>query len=73
MRTAFVVGLIVLVLGIASLFIAIPQREKHGVKIGDASVGVETTTSRKVAPVVSAVLIVGGAALMLAGRQRGGK
>ena len=70
MKPVFMVGVLLLVLGIASLFIAIPQREQHGVKIGDASIGVQTQTSRKVGPVVSAAFIIGGAVLMFAGRRR---
>jgi hypothetical protein len=70
MKALFVAGVLLLVLGIASLFVAIPQREKHGVQIGDASIGVETKTSSKVAPAVSAALIVGGAVLLFAGRRR---
>ena len=70
MRGMFVVGLLLVILGLASLFVAIPQRERHGIEVGGASVGVETKTSRKVAPVVSAALIVGGAIVLLMGRRR---
>jgi hypothetical protein len=70
MKALFGVGVLLIVLGITSLFIAIPQREQHGVKIGDASIGVQTETSRKVAPAVSAALIIGGAVLVFAGRRR---
>jgi hypothetical protein len=70
MKALFVAGVLLLVLGIASLFVAIPQREKHGIQIGDASIGVETKTSNKIAPAVSAALIVGGAVLLFAGRRR---
>jgi hypothetical protein len=68
MRALGWIGLIVLLLGIASLFIAIPHREAHGVKAGDVSIGVQTTESRKVPTIVSAVLIIAGAGLMVAGR-----
>lgn len=70
MRATIAIGLVVLILGLASLFVAIPQRERHGIEVGGASVGVETQTSRKVAPVVSAALIAGGAVIMLIGRRR---
>ncbi len=70
MKPLFWIGLVVLVLGVASLFVAIPNRERHGVSVGGAEVGVEVKQSRKVAPIVSAVLIVGGVGLMLAGRGR---
>jgi len=67
MKVLFWVGLVVLVLGIVSLFVAIPQKEHHGVEIGGASVGIEVKNDQKVSPIVSAILIVGGAGMMIAG------
>ena len=61
------VGLVVLVLGIASLFMTIPHRETHGIRAGDISVGVQTQENEKVSPIVSAVMIIGGAGMMIAG------
>jgi hypothetical protein len=69
MRVLLVIGAILLLLGIASLFVPIPRREKHGIEAGGLSVGFETTTREKVHPGVSAVLIGGGIVLMLAGRR----
>jgi hypothetical protein len=62
-------GLILLALGIASLFVPIPQTETHGIKAGDLSIGVKTSHSERVSPVISAVLILGGVGLMAAGRK----
>ncbi len=56
-----------LVLGIASLFVTIPQRETHGIRAGDVSIGVQTQHNQKVSPIVSAVMIIGGASMMIAG------
>lgn len=70
MRTLFWVGLVVLVLGIASLFVTIPQSETHGIRAGDVSVGVQTTEHQKVSPIVTAVMILGGAGMMIAGGRR---
>ena len=70
MKALFPLGLVLIVLGVLSLFIAIPQTEHHGVKIGDASVGVETHHNEKVAPIVSAVLILGGVGMVVAGKFR---
>jgi hypothetical protein len=70
MKPLFWVGIILLVLGIGSLFYAIPQRERHGVQVGDANIGVTTTESRRVPPLVSAVMILGGIGLMIASRRR---
>ena len=72
MRILLVIGIILLVLGVASLFVPVPVREKHGIKAGPVSVGVETTEHEKVHPAVSAVLIAGGVVLLIAGgRKRG--
>jgi hypothetical protein len=70
MRALFVVGVLLLLLGIASLFVPIPRRERHGIDAGGISLGVETTTREKVHPAVSAVLIGGGVLLMVAGKGR---
>jgi hypothetical protein len=67
MRALLVVGVILLLLGIASLLVPIPRREKHGIEAGGLSVGFETTTREKVHPMVSAVLIGAGVALMVTG------
>ena len=69
MRRLFIVGIIVLILGVASLFIAIPVKEKHGIKAGPVSVGVETTDYQKVPPAVSIVFIAAGVVLLIAGAR----
>ncbi|MEO6259353.1 MAG: hypothetical protein ABIP63_03350 [Thermoanaerobaculia bacterium] len=71
MKPLFVIGIVILVVGVASLFIAIPQRQRHGVEAGGLSIGVETVDRQKVHPAISAVLIGGGVALMIAGKGRG--
>jgi len=70
MRALFAVGVLLLIVGLLSLFVPIPHRERHGINIGGASLGVETTTNEKVNPAISAVLIAGGVALMIVGRPR---
>ena len=70
MKALFLVGLIVLALGIASFFVALPHTENHGVKIGDASIGVQTRESQKLPPAVGVVLIVGGIVMMVAGGRK---
>jgi hypothetical protein len=69
MRALFWIGLVVLALGIASLFVPFPNREHHGVSVGGAEVGVETQHSSKVSPIISVVLIGAGAVMMLGGRR----
>ena len=69
MRVLLLIGLILLALGAVSLFVPIPYKEKHGIKAGGLSVGVETTEHQKVHPAVSAVLIGGGVVLLIAGAR----
>ena len=64
------IGMVVLFLGIASLIVPIPRSEKEGFKVGGVSVGVETSHQEKVSPIVSAVMILGGAGLMIAGKRK---
>jgi hypothetical protein len=70
MRALLVIGVILLLLGIASLFVPIPRRERHGFDAGSISVGVTTTQHERVPTAVSAVLIAGGVVLMIAGGRK---
>jgi hypothetical protein len=69
MKTLLFVGLLVVALGIASLIVPIPRSETHGIKAGDVDIGVQTTHSERVSPIISAVLIAGGIALTVAGAR----
>lgn len=69
MRAILWIGVVVLVLGIASFFIAMPEKHREGIKIGDASIGVETTTSNKIPVYASVILVVGGISMVLAGSR----
>ena len=69
MKILLYAGLLLIVLGIASLVVPIPQTETQGIKIGDAKLGVQTTHSERVSPVISVVLIAGGIALSIAGSR----
>jgi hypothetical protein len=71
MKPLFWIGLVVLILGIASFVVAVPQRETHGISVGDASVGVTTKSSHKVSPVIGGLLCAVGAVLMIGGARRG--
>lgn len=66
MKILLYAGLLLIVLGVASLVVPIPQTETQGIKIGDAKLGVQTTHSERVSPVISVVLIAGGIALSIA-------
>jgi len=70
MKTLFWIGLVVLILGFASLVVPIPSNERQGVEAGGVSIGVEVQTEEKVSPILSAVMILGGAGLMIAGKGR---
>ena len=67
MKILLFAGLVLVALGIASLFVPISQSEKHGIKAGDIDIGVQTTHSERVSPTISIVLIVGGIAMTIAG------
>jgi hypothetical protein len=70
MKALFVVGLVLLILGIGSLFVPIPKKDRAGVEIGGVSLGVETRTRETVSPIISAALVIAGAGMMIAGRGK---
>lgn len=69
MKIFLFAGLLLAVLGIASLVVPIPHSETQGIKIGDANIGVQTSHSERVSPLISVVLIAGGIALAIAGTR----
>jgi hypothetical protein len=71
MKTLLFAGLLLVVLGIASLVVPIPRSETQGIKVGDTNIGVQTSHSERVSPIISAVLIAGGIALAIAGTRTG--
>ena len=60
------IGAVVLIMGIVTLFVPIPQRERHGISVGDVSLGVITQSDTKVPVALSAVMILGGLGAMVA-------
>ena len=70
MKALFLAGIVVLILGIASFFVALPHTENHGVKLGDASIGVQTRSSEKLPPAVGVVMVVGGILMMVVGGRK---
>ena len=70
MKNLFWIGLVVLILGIASLVIPIPHSEREGLTVGGVSLGVETRHEEKVSPALSAVMILGGLGAMVAGKWK---
>jgi len=69
MRILLFAGLLLVVLGIASLVVPIPHSETQGIKAGNINIGVQTSHSERVSPIVSVVLIAGGIALTIAGAR----
>lgn len=69
MKSLFYAGLLLMLLGIASLIVPIPHSETHGIKAGDVNIGVQTSHNERVSPIVSAVLIAGGVVLSIAGAR----
>ncbi|HVH86799.1 MAG TPA: hypothetical protein VM912_08745 [Terriglobales bacterium] len=63
-------GVAVLIVGIVLLFVPIPHKEKHGIRAGDVSLGVETRSEEKASPAICAALIVVGLGLVFAGRMK---
>jgi hypothetical protein len=68
-KIVFVIGLLLVALGIVSLFVPLPHKETHGFKAGDFSISVQTHDEEKVSPVVSAVLIAGGVGMIILGSR----
>ena len=77
MKGLFLIGLIVLILGVASFLVPIPHSETQGIKAGDVitmiagAPAANTQHSEKLNPIIGVVMVVAGAGLMIAGR--GGK
>jgi len=70
MKTLTIVGIIVLVLGIAAFMVPLPKSEHHGVKIGDSQVGITTQHNEKIPPAVAGLICVVGAVLLVAGARK---
>jgi hypothetical protein len=64
------VGVLLLVLGIAAFIVPIPHREQHRIEIGDAKIGVQTENSEKLPPAVGIVLLTGGVVALVLGARK---
>jgi hypothetical protein len=69
MKILLFAGLLLVVLGIASLIVPIPHTETEGIKVGKTNLGIQTSHSERVSPIISVVLIAGGIALSIAGTR----
>ena len=70
MKQLFWIGLVLTALGLLSLAVPIPHKERQGLSAGDISIGVQTQHSDRVSPIISAVMILGGAGIMIASKTR---
>lgn len=70
MRILLGIGALLLIVGITLLFVPIRHRVRHGIDAGPVSLHVDTVERERVHPGVSAALIIGGVALMIAGSRR---
>ena len=70
MKALPLVGVLLLVLGALSFVVPVPHRENHGVKIGDAKIGVETENSDKLPPAAGVVLLAGGVLALVIGLRK---
>ena len=70
MKSLLLVGVVLLLLGVLSFVVPIPNRENHSVRIGDAKIGVQTESSEKL-PTAASVVLLGAGVLVLFLGSRG--
>ncbi len=68
MKFLFWSGLVILVLGIVSLFVPVPHKDREQFKAGGLSLDLERRHDQKLSPLASAVMILGGAGMMISGK-----
>jgi hypothetical protein len=68
-KIVFAIGLLLVILGIVSLFVPIPHKETHGFKAGGFSIAVQMRNDEKVSPGVSAALIGAGVVMIIFGSR----
>jgi hypothetical protein len=62
MKILLFAGLLLIVLGIVSLVVPIPHSETEGVKVGNTNLGVQTSHSERISPIINVVQIASGIA-----------
>jgi len=69
-KQLFWIGLVVIVLGLISLVLPIPHSEREGFSAGGMSMRIHNQNSETVSPIISAVMILGGAGMVITGKSR---
>jgi len=69
MKSLLLVGVVLLLLGVLSFVVPIPNRENHSVRIGDAKIGVQTESSEKLPTAASLVLLGAGVLVLFLGSR----
>jgi hypothetical protein len=69
-KQLFWIGLVVIVLGLISLVLPIPHSEREGFSAGGMSMGIHNQNSETLSPIISAVMILGGAGMVITGKSR---
>jgi hypothetical protein len=70
MKSVGVIGIVLLILGLLSFVVPVPHSENHGVKIGDAKIGVQTQHNEMLPPAVGIVLVAGGVIALVLGVRK---
>jgi len=70
MKISFWIGLAVLLLGVVLLVVPIPSTPRDSVQAAGITLGIETRHQETVSPIVSALMILGGAGMMIAGQVK---
>jgi hypothetical protein len=70
MKPMFWIGLLLIILGIAAFVVPVPRNETHGIRVGDASVGVQTRSSERLPVWVGGLLVALGGVMMIAGGRK---
>ena len=70
MKQLFWIGLVVIVLGLISLVLPVPHSEREGFSAGGMSMGIHNQNSETASPIISAVMILGGAGMVITGKSR---
>ena len=70
MKSLILVGVLLLVLGLLSFVVPVPQKEDHSLKIGDAKIGIQTESKEKLPPAVGIVLVAGGVLALILGARK---